>query len=1217
MRFGRLIAIVLMLSFAMTSGSGAFPLFKGGVLIFDVGEDVPGKLPAGDPGAGCVADLNGDGKDDIVVENGMNVGPQPPSTVSVLLSASAPALPTIFRPKANLVIGPDFRPIVLDDFNNDGKPDLLSGVDSTLMFFAGDGLGGFSTYHVDTNIHCTYMRILTGDLNGDGNLDVLFTPIVGPFYPIVFFGTGTGSFTAGPTTYTEYKMVRVLHDVTGDGKPDLLGWDTYPPESLRVGVGRGDGTFDPPVYSATTEVCAGSHIQVGDFDEDSIPDLVIVNPWGCPPLIDVRHGSGDGYFSEITTITLPRGDNASFGVRDMDLDGHLDLVVTFNHRDSNHPPGQGVNNLLVLFGDGTGHFPTQRWMDGGGNPCAVLLGDFDGNGLPDIATTSLFDPPGSYPTAHAVNVLLNQGDRDFGTGPDRAAAYPPESEQVADVNRDGIPDLLVADNDAKIEVHLGVGGGGYGATLLQPLTPAYSATRFAIGDINRDGRLDVASSGAGLLFGNGDGTFSAGAEPVAGSTREESLTDLDRDGRLDLILLGTSTLDVQLGNGVGGFGTAVSYALPTPGRDFHVDDWNRDGKPDVAVATQAGIVLFTGSASGTLTQAATIEPSRAFADVTSGDFNRDGWPDLAGRDEYGAGAPADAGGASIYLANGAGGFGSRTTLPAFDRLGSEVASWDVNRDGSPDIVATGQGDWTDISYSSHATYASATVWLGNGTGAFRRDSDYFVGLRVNAARISFGDADGDGQPDILGSNDDWITDTTSVHYVSCLRGAMPPFTGQFAGHVEYPASSGPVALAVADWNRDGRTDVAAVGGIGVDILLGNGSGGLAQTSTIEVGNGVVAADAADLDRDGDMDLVAIANDGSCSLVINDGQGQFSTIPIHVGSDVSDMALGDLNHDGIPDLVVCDIAAGSIVVKLGTGAPGFGDPVEYFPANGGYHVALGDVNRDGWLDVVVDDPWLGNVAIFLNDGRGRLFESAYVAIGVGARDLLLADVNRDGRLDIVATRGSGQGVLTILLANGMGGFGAPKDFALYNDLRGISLGDVDADGIQDLLVATEAGLLVLRGDGSGNFQYYDSHNTGIPAWSVAQADLDRDGRPDLITANAAGNVSVLLGSDAAPTGVPVAAAPSVRVCLSQNRPNPFNPHTEIRFSLPQAGPVRLRVFDAAGRAVITLANGPLGPGEHRVSWDGRTGTGAPAASGVYFYRLETPGFVDAKRMVLLR
>jgi hypothetical protein len=87
-------------------------------------------------------------------------------------------------------------------------------------------------------------------------------------------------------------------------------------------------------------------------------------------------------------------------------------------------------------------------------------------------------------------------------------------------------------------------------------------------------------------------------------------------------------------------------------------------------------------------------------------------------------------------------------------------------------------------------------------------------------------------------------------------------------------------------------------------------------------------------------------------------------------------------------------------------------------------------------------------------------------------------------------------------------------------------------------------------------------------------------------------------------------------LEQNRPNPFNPHTTIRFSLATAGPVRLTVYDVRGRSVATLAQGGYGAGAHEVVWDGRARGGAATASGVYWYCLEANGGRATRRMILL-
>jgi 1,4-alpha-glucan branching enzyme len=103
----------------------------------------------------------------------------------------------------------------------------------------------------------------------------------------------------------------------------------------------------------------------------------------------------------------------------------------------------------------------------------------------------------------------------------------------------------------------------------------------------------------------------------------------------------------------------------------------------------------------------------------------------------------------------------------------------------------------------------------------------------------------------------------------------------------------------------------------------------------------------------------------------------------------------------------------------------------------------------------------------------------------------------------------------------------------------------------------------------------------------------------------------------PTGVVVQSPETFRNHLEQNYPNPFNPSTSIRFSLEQGGHATLRIYDVSGRLIRTLADGSYPPGLHTASWNGRNDRGEGVASGVYFYRMAAPGFVETRRMVLLK
>lgn len=102
----------------------------------------------------------------------------------------------------------------------------------------------------------------------------------------------------------------------------------------------------------------------------------------------------------------------------------------------------------------------------------------------------------------------------------------------------------------------------------------------------------------------------------------------------------------------------------------------------------------------------------------------------------------------------------------------------------------------------------------------------------------------------------------------------------------------------------------------------------------------------------------------------------------------------------------------------------------------------------------------------------------------------------------------------------------------------------------------------------------------------------------------------------PTDVTPGAA-AIRFALEQNKPNPFNPLTTIPFHIERAGVVRLSIYDASGRHVRDLVNGPKGAGDHSEVWDGEDAAGVPVSSGVYYYRLESGKASETRKMTLLR
>ena len=100
-------------------------------------------------------------------------------------------------------------------------------------------------------------------------------------------------------------------------------------------------------------------------------------------------------------------------------------------------------------------------------------------------------------------------------------------------------------------------------------------------------------------------------------------------------------------------------------------------------------------------------------------------------------------------------------------------------------------------------------------------------------------------------------------------------------------------------------------------------------------------------------------------------------------------------------------------------------------------------------------------------------------------------------------------------------------------------------------------------------------------------------------------------------VTVTANVPTEFALSQNYPNPFNPSTIIKYAIPQASFVTLKIYNMLGQEVATLVNGQTDIGFHSITWNGRTNAGSFASSGVYIYRIVAGDFVQVKKMNLLK
>jgi len=266
------------------------------------------------------------------------------------------------------------------------------------------------------------------------------------------------------------------------------------------------------------------------------------------------------------------------------------------------------------------------------------------------------------------------------------------------------------------------------------------------------------------------------------------------------------------------------------------------------------------------------------------------------------------------------------------------------------------------------------------------------------------------------------------------------------------------------------------------------------------------------------------NGGDLSVFLGVGDGTLSAEVVYsAGVEPWSVAVGDLNGDGVADLVVgngpgFDGTNSDLSVLLGNGDGTFAAEQRFATGAGVRSVALGDFDGDGATDVAVANGSSQGVSVLLGAGDGTLGSAQVFGTGTTPLNIAVGRLNGDSRLDIVTTNQL-SGDVSVLLGNGDGGFAAEQRFSVGDTPAGVSIGDLDGDGVMDLAVANESILAggdgdvsILIGVGNGSFEAEQRLTAGTRPTSVAVGDIDGDGVNDLVVANGSSDdLSVLLGT----------------------------------------------------------------------------------------------------------
>ncbi|CAM2707178.1 unnamed protein product [Rotaria socialis] len=638
----------------------------------------------------------------------------------------------------------------------------------------------------------------------------------------------------------------------------------------------------------------------------------------------------------------------------------------------------------------------------------------------------------------------------------------------------------------------------------------------ALGDVNNDHLLDIVAANSGtdtigvfLSLSNSNFTDQQ-AYPTGHGSHPTSLvlTDFNNDTYLDVAVAnyGTNNIGIFLGNKTGGYAQQKNYALNASRPVFIVaGDFNHDNLVDIIVASNGTycIDIFLGNGDGTLRYYRAYSTGYDSSPVAMavGDFNQDNSLDIAvansGTDNVG-----------IFLGIGDGTFTKQYTYStSLNSNPSSIITGDLDNDNHLDLLVTNSGT------------GSIGIFLGNGNGTFSQQTTFSINSEFRPTYIQFGNFDQDTQIDVV-----VVVDPINDEIYIFLRYANKTFatTTIFDGTFQ----SFPCFVAVADFNEDNQSDIVIVNYETDEILLLSNYfilPSVRQTNyLVEQGSAPSSVIVYDFNNDSQPDLVTNNAAGDSLLILfGNDNGTYDvklSYSTGIGSFPERLCIGDLNNDKRMDIVIANYGSDSIGILIGENNGTFSNVITVAMAPGSkpVPVSVGDFNNDTQLDIVVGNTGLGGFTILHGHGDGNFTIGMTYAVQTVKQPLsiVVEDINKDKYLDLVIV-GCTFGNIGVFFGYGNENF-SEGTFYLVGSLACptcIVLSDLNNDTHLDFIITVFHGgyIGVMFGYGNGTFQKLITYpiDSTTSLYSIALADLNKDDQLDVIVADTANEVVVIL------------------------------------------------------------------------------------------------------------